>query len=373
MLINYISNLPKELRSGGFSAMNAAAFQSLGKAHRVHYAGPVDPSPQVRQKMASKAFRLLGLPGKFFFFSERRLSMIAGDVEIASDGGADLDFFHGFTPWIATRPSRSYAAWSDCSFRDYISHYHRRADFRAADLERIEQSEAAWLRGARAVGFTSIWAAERTIRDYNLDPALVSVVGIFGEIELPLADVYAGSQQFAFVSTDFKAKGGPVVLAAFHAVKALHPNASLVIVGDVPAGLRPEPGVTIVGFLRKEDSAEDRRLREILAASRAVVHPTRSDIAPLLLVEAGYFGCPVISTRQFAIGEIVNDGVTGILIDDAKEISAIAAAMISMLEMEPDRYLAMRQAAWTHSRETHSKVRFESRLLAMVESARRRT
>ena len=352
--------------------MNAAACQALGAAYGLHYAGPVNPVPNGRQKMVSKASRLLGFPSDFVFFSERRLRAIASEVETASVASADLDFFHGFTPWIATRPARSYAAWSDCSFRDYIDHYHLRADFRAADRERIEQSEAAWLRGARAIGFTSSWAAERTIRDYNLDPELVTVVGIFGEIELPVADAYSGSQQFAFVSTDFRAKGGPVVLAAFHAVKALHPNASLVIVGDTPAGLRPEPGVTIVGFLRKEHPAENQRLREILGTSRAVVHPTRSDIAPLLLIEAGYFGCPVISTRQFAIGEIVDDGVTGILIDDATAVPAIASAMISVLDMHPDGYCAMRQAAWTHSRETHSKARFDTRLRAMVEAALRR-
>lgn len=369
MLINYISNLPADLRSGGFSAMNVAASDAIGKVHKVHYAGPINPPRRLWQKAVSKALRTARLPGNYFFFSEQRLQVIANMVKAACLNEAGMDFFHGFTPWIAAGSERQYMAWSDCTFQDYISLYHPRSNFRTADLERIEAQEADWLRGAKAVGFTSAWAADRATRAYALDPARVHVVGIFGEAEWPQVDAYRGGQQIAFVSTDFGAKGGPTVLAAFREVRAHHPEASLVIVGDAPAGLRAEPGVTIAGFLRKEDPEQNQHLRSILASSRAVVHPTRSDIAPLLLVEAGYFGCPVITTRRFAIAEIVDHGRTGILLDDPLDTSAIAAAMAAMLKMQPAAYSAMREAAWLNSREVHSRQRFESRLLAMIEMA----
>ena len=369
MLINFISNLPADLRSGGFSAMNAAACAAIAKAHAVHYAGPIWPPVVLRQKLPSKALRLARLPGDYFTYSRRRLGTIAGLADAACKAEADMDFFHGFTPWIETRPKRPYMAWSDCSFRDYISIYHRRADFRAADLARIEAREAEWLQGAAAIGFTSAWAANLAVQDYALDPTRVHVVGIFGETEWPEADAWQGGGQFAFVSTDFAAKGGANVLAAFREVRARCPEASLVIVGDAPTDLRAEPGVTIAGFLRKEEPEQNQRLRGILAASRAVVHPTRSDIAPLLLVEAGYFGCPVISTRRFAIPEIVEPGVTGILLDDPQDVSAIAAAMAAMLDMEEGAYLAMRRAASHKCREEHARERFDARLQAMIASA----
>ena len=369
MLINFISHLPQDLRSGGFSAMNAAACAAIGKAHTVNYAGPIWPPHLMRQKVASKALRMARLPGDYFTYSKQRLRTIAGLVDEACKAEADLDFFHGFTAWIETRPQRPYMAWSDCSFRDYITLYHQRANFRAADLARIERSEAAWLQGAAAIGFTSAWAAGRATTDYALDPTRVHVVGIFGETEWPDADAWKGGQQFAFVSTDFAAKGGQNVLAAYRALRERHPEASLVIVGDAPADLRAEPGVEIAGFLRKEDPEQNQRLRSILAESRAVVHPTRSDIAPLLLVEAGYFGCPVISTRRFAIPEIVDDDVTGMLLDDPQDVSAIAAAMAAMLDMAEGAYLAMRRAAWLKCREEHSRERFDARLQAMISSA----
>src|SRR5205823_3763750 len=107
-LINFVSNLPQELRTGGFSGINAAAFAAIGKIEPVRYVGPINP-PAVRwQKALSKLLRVVGLPGAFAFFSERRLATIAAEVHSKCAAEARLDFFHGFTPWIRSRTPRPY-------------------------------------------------------------------------------------------------------------------------------------------------------------------------------------------------------------------------------------------------------------------------
>lgn len=367
-MINFVSQLPKGLRTGGFSAMNAAACAALERRHEVAYVGPIDPPVVPWQKAVSKALRLSGLGGDFPAYSERRLGTIAREVERRAKPGARLDFFHGFTAWIATRPARPYAAWSDCTFADYIETFHDRRRFRTDDLARIERAEARWLRGARRVLFTSEWATQRATRAYGLDPGRVGSVGIFGELEPPAAVTYAGEPSFAFVSTDFAAKGGPVVLQAFGRVREAHPEAQLTIVGAPPPGSADEPGVRYAGFLRKEDPAELAQFRAVLAGARAVVHPTRSDIAPLLLVEAAMFGCPAIASRGFAIPELVADGESGLLLEAPGDPAAVAAAMTWMLD-NPAAYAGMREAAWRRARDLHSKARFEDRLLAFVDEA----
>lgn len=364
-MINFVSNLPRDLRSGGFSGMNAAAFAAISKAETVHYAGPVNPPVLLAQKVKSKLMRLAGSRGDFFFYSQRRLDTIAQEVNARRQGGARLDFFHGFTSWVLTRPPCPYIAWSDCTFRDYIDHFHDRAKFREEDLGRIEQAEAEWLKGAQRVLFTSDWAAARAIRDYALNDARVASVGIFGEIGVPELDPYAGGRKFAFVATNFEAKGGRTVLAALRDVRATHPEASLIVVGDRPSDVPTQPGVEFAGFLRKEDPAQHRILQSILGRVRALVHPTKSDITPLIVVEAGYFGCPVISSRRFAIPELVDDGRTGLLLDDPSQVDAVTAAMNWMLEHEVE-YRQMRQAAWAKAHQLHSRLRFEERLLSFV-------
>ena len=367
-MINFISHLPKDLRTGGFSAMNAAACAALERRHEVAYVGPIDPPVAPWEKAVSKALRLSGLAGDFTAYSERRLGTIAREVERRAPASARLDFFHGFTYWISTRPAHPYVAWSDCAFADYIDIFHDRLRFRLDDLARIEAAEARWLRGAQRVLFTSEWAAQRASSAYQLDPGRVGVVGIFGELEPPAVDTYAGQPVFAFVSTNFVAKGGPIVLDALRRVRVSHPDARLVIVGAAPPELKDEPGVAYAGFLRKESPDELAQLRAVLAGARAVVHPTKSDIAPLLLVEAALFGCPAIASRAFAIPELVADGVTGRLVDTPADPAEVAAAMAWTLD-HPADYDRMRGAAWRRARELNTKARFEERLLGFVNEA----
>jgi glycosyltransferase involved in cell wall biosynthesis len=364
-MINFVSNLPRNLRSGGFSALNTAAFGALNKLCFVHYAGPINPAVILWQKALSKVLRLAGSRGDFVFFSQRRLGAIAREVHAQCVAEAQLDFFHGITPWALTQPLRPYVALSDCTFRDYVEIFHRREHFRHDDLERIEQAEAAWLKNARRVLFTSDWATERAVSYYMLDASRVSSVGIFGELDLPPRDAYAGGKEFAFVATNFEAKGGRTVLAAFRELRKRHPDAGLIVVGRQPSDVVAEPGVNFAGFLRKEIPDEYGLYQQILSRVRAIVHPTRSDIAPLVIIEAGNVGCPAISSRRFAIPELIDDGRTGFLLDNSSQVSAVVSAMSWMLEHE-NEYQQMRKAAWAKARGQHSKEQFEERLLASL-------
>jgi glycosyltransferase involved in cell wall biosynthesis len=367
-LINFVSSLPRDLRTGGFSAMNAAAYDALRKVDTINYVGPINPPTIFKQKAMSKLLRMLGSQGDFFAFSRNRLESIAEEVHLRCSTDTWLYFFHGFTPWILTSPPRPYVAWSDCTFHDYITIYHRPELFRVADIQRIERMEAEWLRNARCVAFNNDWAARRSVEHYGLDASCVHSVGAFGEIETPAVDEYAGQKQFVFVSTAFEAKGGLVLLSAFRHVRKRHPDASLVIVGARPKGAVSENNTIFTGYLRKERPEEHARFRAILSGARALVHPTTSDISPLIIVEAGYFGCPTISVRKFAIPALVDHEVTGLLLDDPLDVSALAQRMNWMLEHE-SAYQVMRRCAWAKARRENSKKAFERKMQALIRTA----
>jgi glycosyltransferase involved in cell wall biosynthesis len=346
--------------------MNVAAFETVRKVVPAHYVGPVNPPVLIRERVFSKLLRTIGLRGSFYFFSQQRLTAIAAEVHRKCDVSAKLDFFHGFTPWILTKPERRYIAWSDCTFHDYINIYHRPERFGNEDIARVERKEAAWLKRAARVLFTSDWAAERAISHYALDERQVASVGIFGEIEEPTHDAYAGAKEFVFVSTDFRAKGGDIVMSAFRDLRKHWPDASLVVIGDRPVKASAEPGVSYVGFLRKEVPGEYQEFKQYMSRARALVNATKSDTAPVLIIEAGYFGCPVISSRKYAIPELVDYGQSGILLDDPSSPRAVTQAMDWMLRHE-DKYLEMRRAARKKAHSQHSRRRFEERLLSEIQ------
>jgi glycosyltransferase involved in cell wall biosynthesis len=345
--------------------MNAAAYLAISGCEPAHFVGPINSPVNLGEKAVSKFRRLTGYKGSFFVFSERRLRANAVAYRFMRDAKARLDFFHGFTPWIRTVPERPYVAWSDCTFHDYIDIFCEREKFLPDDLNRIENTEAAWLKKAQRVLFTSDWAANRAVSQYGLERSQVGVVGIFGNIEAPVRDEYSGGKNFVFLSTNFTAKGGDIVLSAFREVRKRYQKVTLTIIGDHPVRALCEPGLSCTGFLRKEVDHERQKLRAILAHALAVVHPTRSDIAPLLVVEAGYVGCPVISSRRFGIPELVDHLQTGLLIEDPCHSSEVADAMCWMLS-NTQQYQLMREAAWTKAHQSHSRSNFEGRLLANI-------
>lgn len=363
-MINFISNLPKNLLTGGMSAVNAASYGELSRIDQINYVGPINPPFVFSQKILSKALRAIRFRGNFAFFSEKRLRAIADEVRSKCSSGAKFDFFHGFTPWISTMPRRPYVAWGDCTFHDYIRIFHHSESFRAADIERIERAEAEWLMRASRVLFSTRWAAARAVGAYGLPAAQIGTTGIFGELPTDVGDTYAGANEFAFVATNFAAKGGHTVLSAFRALRDRHPDITLTVVGERPAGMSDGHGVKFVGFLRKENPSEYELYRRILCRIRALVHPTMGDISPLIIVEAGYFGCPVIASNRFAISELVDDRISGILLDEPSSRN-VAEAMDWMLQNDA-RYRDMRLQARIKATGCHSKAAFGSNLRAMV-------
>lgn len=361
--IAYVTNIDLGEISGGFSAMNRAMYDVLTRGNHVDYIGPISPRPIRWQHWVSKARRLMKVGGDFFYFSKQRLNKIQDQVESQLDKlDSDLVVFHGFTPWIHVHPRTPYVAWSDCCFKQYVEIYHDARQFRAADLRRICDAEAQWLRRAERVLFRNRWAAKETIEEYSLDPARVGVVGNYGFLTPPEQDTFTNSDDFLLITTDFLRKGGDVAVKAFTRFRERFPCARLLIFGSAPpAEMQTLPGVVYKGWVNKSDEAQRAQLVQAYASSRALIHPTTADTNPMVIIEAGYFGCPAISTKRFAIPELIVDHVTGYLIDDPKSVEQVLDAMCST-KQDDGRSHSMRTAVRERMLTNYTKETFERKL-----------
>jgi glycosyltransferase involved in cell wall biosynthesis len=131
---------------------------------------------------------------------------------------------------------------------------------------------------------------------------------------------------FLFIGRELARKGGPLVLAAFERLKARHPRVSLTIVTSHTESLRASEGVRVLPFM-----ARQRLYSEIYPAADVFVMPTAAEGWGFTNAEAMSFALPVISTRISAIPEIVEDGITGLLIDSG-DTEALFAAMNRLAE-----------------------------------------
>ncbi|NLJ35468.1 MAG: glycosyltransferase [candidate division WS1 bacterium] len=74
-------------------------------------------------------------------------------------------------------------------------------------------------------------------------------------------------------------------------------------------------------------TGSDQRRRLLAGACGLVYHDERAQTWPLWLVEAMACGTPVIALKRGAVGEIVADGITGFVIDDAAQMGDAVARL----------------------------------------------
>jgi glycosyltransferase involved in cell wall biosynthesis len=347
--LNFISNLDLSEKSGGWSGINVAIHQQLSTTFDTVFVGPIDPDPDYPAKLRSKLQRLKGNPGSFHFFSDRRLSKIAKLVGQKLDPSADCNFFHGATPWIHFRSSRPYFLYLDTCFSTYLDVYHERSQFLDDDVRRICAQEGEWLSEAAGVFFGTQWALNEAVAAYGLPTRNLRAVGAAGSMSPPLEDRYQGGLNFLFIALDFEKKGGFLAAEAFARFSESNPGASLAVVGQRPLEKILEiPGVSYAGFLNKSEAKDLERLESLLAHSFALIHPTSSDIQPLVICEAAYFGCPAIAANSFGIPELIINGRTGYVVDTPLTVEPFVKRMHEMAGNE-ELYMAMRGSARHHA------------------------
>ena len=147
----------------------------------------------------------------------------------------------------------------------------------------------------------------------------------------------------------FVAKKGPLeTIRAFAAMRQLMPKAialttKLVMVGDGPLLRRARQLVDELGLgsaVSLLGLADRQRVAELLRQARCFVQHSQvapdgdSEGSPVAVMEAQLSGVPVVATRHEGIPELVEDEVSGFLVEEG-DLQGMAAAM-ARLVVEPD-------------------------------------
>ncbi len=165
-------------------------------------------------------------------------------------------------------------------------------------------------------------------------------------------------------------KGHDQVLEAWPAVLARVPEAQLVCVGegDDVDRLRRKAGslgvgasVRFPGFVPGED------LRALYRSAALLALPSRREGFGLVYLEAMANGLPCIGSVHDAAGDVIRDGVTGFLVDQAD--TATLAARIALLLADDERRRAMGAAGQRRFREHFTYESFAGRLVPLLQTS----
>jgi len=171
----------------------------------------------------------------------------------------------------------------------------------------------------------------------------------------------------AMVSVLRAGKGHEVAAGALARLAARHPSAVLLLVGDGPSRADVEALAAPLGD-RAVLAGHRDDVPDLLAAADVLIHPTRMDAFPTVLLEAAAAGLPVVATRVGGVPEIVDDGVTGTLVAPPPDAEAFAVALEPFLADAAARARAGAAARARFAAE-FSADRWAARLRAVYDAA----
>ncbi|HET6992625.1 MAG TPA: glycosyltransferase, partial [Bacteroidia bacterium] len=119
---------------------------------------------------------------------------------------------------------------------------------------------------------------------------------------------------FACAELDYFRKGADILLKAFSDYK--NENIRLLIVGNPGKQVKPDDK-----RIRFTGHIGENKLVELLNAADALIHTSREDNFPNIILESLFCGTPVLSTDEGGVSEMIRDGVNGCL-TSAEELPA---------------------------------------------------
>lgn len=170
------------------------------------------------------------------------------------------------------------------------------------------------------------------------------------------------------MATTERYKGHDQILEALPGLLATRPDLRLVVAGDGDdrprlearaAELGVAPQVLFTGFVSEATLAELYRRCAVFAM------PSRGEGFGLVYLEAMRAGRPCVAARASAAAEVVEDGETGLLVDqDDRE--DLAGALGRLLD-EPDLARSLGEAGYRRWRDEFSTARFRGRMKPLLE------
>jgi glycosyltransferase involved in cell wall biosynthesis len=153
-----------------------------------------------------------------------------------------------------------------------------------------------------------------------------------------------GGEIVGFVGRLEPRKGPLDLVQAAPAIRAARPGARIVLVGGDPFGADPGYTDRVLAADHVEHHGWVEDASGLMRHLDVLVLPSREEPFGTVLAEAMAAGTPVVATRVGGLAEVVEDGVSGLLVEPGQP-DALAAAIVAVLERRAEMGDAARQRA----------------------------
>ena len=354
----------------------------LGLRASTHYSAPVPRAVPLRIVGALRL--VLGAAGP-----ARRIVRRALDpTRVGAHAGSFRLPFHA-VPFL---PGRAYDVVHGCFGPDGIRGDRLRrigavkgrlvTAFRGADITRYVQSRGEGVyrrlfeRGDLFMPVSEDFAAR--LRAMGADPAKIVVHRTGIDLSLfayrPRAPERPGRIRLATVARLIEKKGIEYVVRAVGAIAREGTDVSYTVIGDGPlreplAALAAAEGVAervqFVGWKQQREVRDLLDASDVLVAASVTAKSGDQEGIPNAVKEGMALGLPVVSTRHSGIPELVQDGVTGVLVPE-RDADALAGAFRALVA-QPSHWATLGRAARETVEREYDIEKLNDRLVAHYE------
>lgn len=240
---------------------------------------------------------------------------------------------------------------TDATFELMQGFYQAFSTLSDAGAARAEEDERESIVRSIHNSFPSGWAARSAISHYGALAADVSEISWGCNIPDVPASAAGDVDQDApcrllFLGGDWLRKGGDVACEAVRILNERGFACELDIAGPGPiAGLPDLPYIRVRGFLSKADPAQFALLLDLVRNAGFLFLPTRQESWGMVFGEANAYGTPAVSRQTGGVGDVIENGVNGLVLPYAATAEDFADAI---------------QRAWS-DREGYRRLRATSR------------
>lgn len=320
MRIAYVSTFDARL-TGSWSGLGCYIAKSLEKqGATIEYVGPLAEKNALYYK------------GKQFFYREilkkrhirqaepailqHNARQISRQVE---DINPDLVLGIWSYPIAFLTCKQPLAFIADATFPVIKDFYHDYTNLSRQTIRNVLAMEQSALERCAAALYSSEWAAQSAITDYNTPPEKVHVVPYGANIEDSrsqedierLLARRSAPLKLLFVGVDWYRKGGDVALEVTRILHERGIATELHIVGCTPPVEKLPHYVKLHGFLKKSRPDDVQKLQRLFEESHFLILPSQADCTPVVFSESNSFGMPCISTRVGGISSVIRNTVNG--------------------------------------------------------------
>lgn len=227
---------------------------------------------------------------------------------------------------------------TDATFQCLYDYYGPFSNFFKANVKEGNLIERVALNKASHIVYSSNWAKNSAINDYEIAEGKISVIEFGANIdEKDIIKHVNGRKEtlhILFLGVEWERKGGDIAVKTCRILNEKGIKSTLHIVGikELPKKYTDESIINYVGFLNKNNPQEYAKLVEVITNSDILLLPTKAECAGVAFSEASANQLPIFTYDTGGIANYVENGVNGYRLDLSCGANEFANKIISTLD-----------------------------------------